>query len=367
MGESFAQARLTKEAKERRKIEDLNKSNGALPILASIFIVLLLVGGIVPLASAVVTRRTTTTTSSNTLLTVWSRPEDDQLRNKAVMWMNYLPPWTLRAYGAIVSYELRTDPMFGATSDQVFASENRSEMEKAVKLDPQGVFLASDTIIWHKKWSQFKLKVELEGGLPGQNGYTGVPLMTLVTAGQALFECHIYEKDKAEPKVPQDWNALISSLAYGTNPLNEEILKTIVTDISAFFVCKLRASGQAGIYVVDLYYIGPQRSEYVAENIVVFKVRLDPAATGFSKPIWGMDVQNLCILAWPLADPFRLLGPIVGHWQKWPHLIRKPEHKWLISFPDPMDGYAGCDELTLWQRQLLGYPIPIAPNDAPGP
>jgi hypothetical protein len=359
----------------------LNKSNAALPILAAIFIVLMLVAGMVPVASAVVTKTPTKTSSSDPLLTVYSIPEDDQIRNKAVMWMAYLPVNFFDPTSHAVDPVLHTYPLFGATSPQIYYSEQYSTIKGTIAaLDPSGTFLKTDPIIWEKKWSQFKLLVQVEGGLPGQNGYTGVPLATLVTAGKAVFQCHIYEKDKAEPKVPQDWSGLLSSLTYGhPAALSEEILKTILTDISSFFVCKLRPSGEAGIYVVDLYYIGPQTSEYVAENIVAFKVGLSPAAYGLKTGpwVWGLDIQDLCLLAWPLADPYQPSQSFGGvapnpfgvppDPQKWPHLIKKPEHKWLISFPDPMDGYAGCDELTLWQKQLLGNNIPIAPNDLPGP
>ena len=56
---------------------------------------------------------------------------------------------------------------------------------------------------------------------------------------------------------------------------------------------------------------------------------------------------------------------MVGHWQKWPHLIPKPEHRWIWSFPDPLDGYSNCEEAVLYQRWLLGAMISIAPNDPP--
>jgi hypothetical protein len=338
----------------------------------------MVVGSMVPLASAVVTKPATS--SSDPLLTVYSIPEDDQIRNKAVMWMAYLPVDFVDPTYYVVSPVLHTYPLFNAPSTSIYYSEQSTGIKGTwAALDPQAHFLATDPIIWEKKWSQFKLLVQVEGGLPGQNGYTGVPLATLVTAGQAVFQCHIYEKDKAEPKVPQDWSGLLSSLASQPTVLSEEILKTIVTDISSFFVCKLRPSGEAGVYVVDLYYIGPQTSEYVAENIVAFKVGLSPAAFGLKTGpwVWGLDIQDLCLLAWPLADPLQPIA-VAGYTpyqftlmvqdpQKWPHFLAKPEHKWLISFPDPMDGFAGCDELTLWQKQLLGNPIPIAPNDLPGP
>jgi len=341
-----------------------------LPILAATFILLMLVAAVVPVAAVT---RLPTPTAKDPVITVVSIPEDDQLRNTGVMWFDpgALASWvsytTSEANGvagvlAQADY-MRADPMWGATSPNIKASEATLTDTPIAKLDPIGAFLSTDTIFFFKKISQYKLMVTYQDGLPGASGYVGVDLVTLVNAGKATFQCDIYEKDKVEPKIPQDWSSLLSSLATKTS-LADEYLKTSITDVSAFFVCKLRSSGEAGVYVVDLYYIGPQTSEYVSDLIVAFKVDLLPAATGLKTNAWGMDIQDLCILAWPFADPFRGGFIMYGgggspEWQKFPHLIPKPEHKWIWSSPDPLDGYSNCEEAVMFQRWLMGATIPI--------
>jgi hypothetical protein len=270
------------------------------------------------------------------------------------MWFGDLPRWiTFGTAGQIKEADqLRTDPFL--CEDAATIADSEAGIASIERLDPRRQLLSSDSIFCFDKMAQFKLKVELENGVLGNHGYTGVPLIDLVSAGKAFFFCEVYEKDKVEPKIPQG---------------SFEILKTVLVNVSDFYVCKLRSSGEAGVYVVDLYYFGPQSSEFVSESIVAFKVELLPSATGLTQPVWGIDLQNLCQLAWPFADPFRggfLTKPtrVAGEeWQKFPHLIPKPEHRWIWSFPDPLDGYAGCDEAALFQRYLLGASIPIAPND----
>ena len=349
--------------------------NKTLPILAATFILLMLVAAVVPVAAVT---RLPTPTAKDPVITVVSIPEDDQLRNTGVMWFDpgAIAGWAIwgaLSYGSTgatildQAYKMRADPWWGSLSSYI-ASINAElasspPPEPLMALDPQGRFAATDSIIWAKKLSQYKFMVTYQDGLPGASGYVGVDLVTLVNAGKATFQCDIYEKDKVEPKIPQDWSALLSSLATTTS-LSTEYLKTSITDVSSFFVCKLRSSGEAGVYVVDVYYIGPQTSEYVSDLIVAFKVDLLPAATGLKTNAWGMDIQDLCILGWPFADPFR--GGFITYgvggspeWQKFPHLIPKPEHKWIWSSPDPLDGYSNCEEAVMFQRWLMGATIPI--------
>jgi hypothetical protein len=329
----------------KEEFEDLNR---ALPIPAATFIVLMLVAVIVPVHAQV----TPTTTSPQ--VTIVSIPEDDQVRQTGVMWFDPSAISTWTVYSAYTSSaapngylmnasEMRADPLWGSGSTYT-ASENVKNTISA--LDPTGQFAATDSIIYYRKFSEYKLMVTYNM-VPGANGYVGVPLTTLVSAGSALFFCEVYEKDMVEPKIPQaSW----------------ELVKTDLTDVSAFYVCKLRDSGEAGVYVVDMYYLGPQTSEYVADEIVMFKVELLTAATGLKTPVWGMDMQDLCMLAWPFADPYRLTTPALNapmDWQKYPHLIPKSEHKWIWSSPDPLDGYSNCAEAVLFQRTLMGATIPI--------
>jgi len=328
-----------------------------LPILAATFVLLMLVAAVVPVAAVT---RLPTPTATNPVITVTSIPEDDQLRNTGVMWFDpaAIADWagyTTTQPGGVGTAKknvvltdapmMRADPEWGAS---VYAI-SKDGLTGIQALDPTGTFSGSDSIFWQRKFSQYKLVVTYMDGLPGASGYVGVPLTTLVSAGSAFFFCDIYEKDKVEPKIPQ---------------ASYEIIKTSLTDVSDFFVCKLRASGEAGVYVVDVYYIGPQTSEYVSDLIVMFKVELLPAATGLKVPAWGMDMQDLCILAWPFADPYRgdlntLPTGFSYDWQKFPHLIPKPEHKWIWSSPDPLDGYSNCAEAAMFQRHLMGASIPI--------
>jgi len=323
-----------------------------LPILAATFVLLMLVAAVVPVAAVT---RLPTPTAKDPVVTIVSIPEDDQLRNTGVMWFDptAVAAWTTYTTAAGVASAvltdapyMRADPQWGATSAGIAATNTQHDISA---LDPMYAFRSTDTIIWQRKFSQYKLMVTYQDGLPGASGYVGVPLTTLVNAGSAFFQCDIYEKDKVEPKIPQ-----------GTY----ELIKTSLTDVSSFFTCKLRASVEPGVFVVDVYYLGPQTSEYVSDLIVMFKVELMPAATGLKVPAWGMDMQDLCILAWPFADPWRggLISPTNSYtpeWQKFPHLIPKPEHKWIWSSPDPLDGYSNCAEAVMFQRWLMGATIPI--------
>jgi len=348
VGDMFAHSPKFGKIKEKKK---KLKSKIVLPYLAAIFIVLMALAAVMPMVAAA--RIVPATVTSN--VTVWSRAEDDATRNLGIMWFGVLPTWTPRDtttnYLTGRAVMLETDPASGATAAQIVAAEGTTNTIE--KIDPQGILLSTDTIFWQDKLAQFKFMVSVDNGLPGSNGYVGVPLIQLINAGQAFFFCNVYEKDKVEPKIPQG---------------SYEILKTALVDVSAFYVCKLRPSGEAGVYVVDLYYLGPQTSEFVSENIVALKVELMPAATGFKVPVWGIDEQNLCVLSWPFADPFRggfitMPGDLVSDWQKFPRLIPKPEHRWIPGFPNPLGNYAGCDDAALYQRYLLGAQIPIAPND----
>jgi len=336
-----------------------------LPILAATFVLLMLVAAVVPVAAVT---RLPTPTAKDPVVTVVSIPEDDQVRNTGVMWFDpsaieLWAKWTTSVDlvpGVLSQAEyMRADPQWGATSPNIQATEYWA-WHTIFALDPTATFTSTDTIIWAKKLAQYKLMVTYQDGLPGASGNTGVDLITLQAAGKAFFYCDIYEKDKVEPKIPQTFTGV------GNNALTSEYLKTSVTDVSAFFICKLRATGQNGYYVVDMYYIGPQTSEYVADLLVAFKVDLLPAATGLKTDAWGLDMQDLCILAWPFADPFRPVGvvPLATQafgleWQKFPHLIPKPEHRWVWSSPDPLDGYSNCAEAVMFQRWLMGATIPI--------
>ena len=76
-----------------------------------------------------------------------------------------------------------------------------------------------------------------------------------------------------------------------------EQLRTVLTDESANFVCKLR-SGKPGVGVLDVYYIGPQEKQFIADYVMVVSVWTTFGAT----TVYGAEIQDVCVLGWAIDD-----------------------------------------------------------------
>jgi hypothetical protein len=117
-----------------------------------------------------------------------------------------------------------------------------------------------------------------------------------------------------------------------------EQLRTVLTDESANFACKLR-TGKPGVGVIDVYYIGPQKKQFIADYIMVVQVWTKFGAT----TVYGVELQDICVLGWAISTNTMY--------------ITKPDGTKHFSWPDPLGPFAGCEEAALWQRDNQGLPM----------
>lgn len=150
--------------------------------------------------------------------------------------------------------------------------------------------------------------------------FNGIPVTFQV-------DCQFIKKEKLHPlQKPQ-----------GTY----EQLRTVLSDESANFACKLR-EGKPGVGVLDVYYIGPQEKQFVADYIMVVSVSTTIGTT----VVYGAEVQDICVLGWALG----LVVPDMPG-------ITKPSGDHHYSWEDPLGEFVGCEELALWQRDDQGLPL----------
>jgi hypothetical protein len=139
-------------------------------------------------------------------------------------------------------------------------------------------------------------------------------------------ECQFIKKEKLHPlQKPQ---------------FVQENLRTVLTDESANFKCKLR-SGKAGVGVLDVYYIGLQEKQFIADYIM--KVHVWTTIGNFV--IHGTEIQDVCVLGWAIDDN---------------HLVfTKPDGTEHDSWPDALGPFVSCEEAAIWQRDFAfgGFPF----------
>lgn len=119
-----------------------------------------------------------------------------------------------------------------------------------------------------------------------------------------------------------------------------ETLASELTDVSADFVMMVRP-GAPGVEELDVYYVGPLDSEYVAEYTLVIACGLR-VGTNIA---WGISLQSLCILGWSM-DPYATQSTVL------------PDGTRYYFWANPLGTFTSCDEAVLWQRMQLGLPIP---------
>lgn len=152
--------------------------------------------------------------------------------------------------------------------------------------------------------------------------FNGVPVNFLV-------DCQFIKKEKMHPlQKPQ---------------FPTETLRTVLTDESANFVCKLR-SGKPGVGVLDVYYIGPQEKQFIADYIMVVSVFETFGAT----TVYGAEIQDVCVLGWAIGDNGDAANTMV---------LTKPDGTHHFSWPDTLGPFAGCEEAALWERDAMGLPV----------
>ena len=148
--------------------------------------------------------------------------------------------------------------------------------------------------------------------------YNGVP----VTPN--LIVCQVFEKDKIAPgKLKQFY---------------EELVKTVVIDVSDNFFCKPRW-GKPGVGVLDVYYLGPQHKEYIADNVMVVYASLKVGRS----TIWGTEIQDICTLGWSMADNS--------------NSITKPDGSTHWTWDNPLGPFVSCEEASIWQKVYMDFPI----------
>jgi len=158
-----------------------------------------------------------------------------------------------------------------------------------------------------KKEAQYKILVSLNG----------VPV-------NFNLACQFIKKEKLHPlQKPQ-----------GTY----EVLRTVLTDESANFVCKLR-SGKPGVGVIDVYYVGPQEKQFMADYVMVVAVWQTFGRT----VLYGTEIQDVCVIGWAV-DANTMI-------------ITKPDGTNHFSWPDPLGPFHSCEDLALWERANQGLPL----------
>jgi hypothetical protein len=153
--------------------------------------------------------------------------------------------------------------------------------------------------------------------------YNGVPVTGSIT-------CQFVEKDKANPLKDQQFPA--------------ENLKTVPKE-NPNFICKFRW-GKPGVGVIDVYYIGAAKGQYIADYILVVGAGMAVGRT----TVFGAEIQDICLLGWPVIEAGA------------PYIITKPDGTQHYVYADPLglptEKWASCEDVALMQKDQLGIPIP---------
>jgi hypothetical protein len=182
------------------------------------------------------------------------------------------------------------------------------------------------------------------------------------TAGPSIA-CNVLEKDKV--------NVVPDPKTGDGKQGDYENLMTSLTDVSDKFVCKPRWKSPApGVYesvgVLDVYYVGPLPGDvgakaagvWIADNILVVEAFFTVGRT----VVFGSDIQDICVLGWALAPAST--NPSASGPASW--IITKPDGTQHYIWSNAMGTFAGCEELALAQRDVLGILLatgqdPLAP------
>ena len=169
--------------------------------------------------------------------------------------------------------------------------------------------------IWEDIHASYKLSTVFEG----------------IPVEPTAVMCMVVRNDIVSPSAPQ---------------IPEEVIATESTDVTDRFVCMIRPLAP-GIGVLDVYYTGPDAAEAVGTYELVVQAIL----TVGSRVYYGTDIQDLCVLGWPFNDAGTNKTFSVD-------ASTEVGLKHLKRAPHPLDGFAGCNDAALFQRELLGLTIP---------
>jgi len=226
---------------------------------------------------------------------------------------------TLSSYSAVTALPtgLPTRAIAQPTLQVVTIAEDDEKRETGIMvlgLQPKGpwdkpndAYCAANPGACIDKLAQYKIMVT----------FNGVPVNFNV-------DCQFIKKEKMHPlQKPQ---------------FPTEQLRTVLTDESANFVCKLR-QGKPGVGVLDVYYVGPQEKQFIADYVIVVQVWQTFGTT----TVYGAEIQDVCVLGWAIdSNTMRLT---------------KPDGTQHFSWPDTLGPFAGCEEAALWERDAMGLPL----------
>jgi len=260
----------------------MNNKRIYLPAIASLLILCMALSSLVPvMAQQVPVARALPT------LQVVTIPEDDQVRNTGVIVFGLSPDMTTWPSDKPVDQYCLANP--GA----------------CIKLE-----------------SQYKIMIS----------FNGIPVgATTTTAGAPAsgfgYACQFIKKEKFHPlQGPQ---------------FSQEVIRTVLTDESANFVCKLRElpAGVPGVGVLDVYYVGSLLPQFIADYVMVVTVWQTYGRT----TVYGTDMQDICLLGWANSDNTMY--------------ITKPDGTLAFSWPDAIGPWVSCEEAAVLQRQNLGLTV----------
>jgi hypothetical protein len=199
--------------------------------------------------------------------------------------------------------------------------------------------------------------------------YNGATVAWAVGSPGPTIACNVLEKDKiavqADPKSGDGKQG------------SWENLMTKLVDVSDKFVCKVRWKSPAtgvleSVGVLDVYFVGPLPKPavtstsstaatpgvsgasvgvWIADNILVVEAFFTVGRT----VVFGSDIQDICVLGWPVLPEGIEVAPPTGK-------ILKPDGTVHNIWANAMGSFVGCEELALAQRAVLGI-VPPAGQD----
>jgi hypothetical protein len=313
-----------------------------LPVIAAFVITLLVLPSLVLPVNAALPA------VNNNLASVVTIPEDDLKRETGVMVLGLEPAQTYLKVGGpggwyadstctttegtptVVGPELNDEPI-------LFGERTTRGEEIVVYQRVSNVLCVPHVFapIWEVTGKGFAFGSDLLSQHKMLATLNGVP-----TKPDFLL-CEIVEKEKA--KIPPQGDKFPSKRQFP-----DEQIKTTLQDVTSNFVCKFRTI-KPGVYVLDVYFVGPQVSNFIADHMLIVTVGYKVG----TKTIWASDLQDICILGWSMGentlaialfDPYRLsTGDYFDVYYSW---------------NDALHEFVSCDEAAAWQLAWIfgGWP-----------
>jgi len=176
-----------------------------------------------------------------------------------------------------------------------------------------------------------------------QAGLAGVPDMIGTGVPSLLTQFKVLVSYNGVPVVPTSWSCQVLEKDK-VNPIKnrqftQENLYTQMVDMSSSWICKFRFA-TVGVYVLDLYYVGPGTPVAIADYVLV----VDATYAVGRSTVYGTDLQDVCAIGWPVPTT-----PA--------YIITKPDGTLHYIYADVLTGYSSCGTLALQEQNELGVPI----------